>query len=87
LNKIPRIRPEHFTPERSAGRPHYAYFSFGGGPCQCIGKGFALMGTRLILATVAQRYRLRHVPGQRVERQALMTLRPRGGLPMNVERL
>src|SRR5260370_6337951 len=24
--------PERFTPERSASRPHYAYFPFGGGP-------------------------------------------------------
>ncbi len=78
--------PERFTPERSAGRTHYAYFPFGGGPRQCIGKGFALMEAQLILATAAQRYRLRHVPGQAVEPEALTTLRPRGGLPMFVER-
>jgi cytochrome P450 len=79
--------PERFTPERSANRPHYAYFPFGGGPRQCIGKGFALMEAQLILATLAQRCRLRHVPGHQVEPQALMTLRPRGGLPMTVEQL
>jgi cytochrome P450 len=79
--------PERFTPERSAGRPHYAYFPFGGGPRQCIGKGFALMEAQLILAMVSQHYRLCHMPGHQVEPQALMTLRPRGGLPMMVERL
>jgi len=74
--------PERFTPERSAGRPPFAYFPFGGGPHQCIGKGYALQAAQLILATVAQRFRLRLAPGQAVEPQALLTLRPRGGLPM-----
>jgi cytochrome P450 len=82
-----RFDPERFAPERSAGRPHYAYFPFGGGPRQCIGKGLALMEAQLILAAVAQRFRLRHVPGHNVEPHALVTLRPRGGLPMLVESL
>ncbi len=77
--------PERFTPERSAGRPHYAYFPFGGGPRQCIGNNFAMMEAQLILATVAQRYRLRLVPGHPVEPQALVTLRPRYGLAMTVD--
>ncbi len=76
--------PERFTPERSAGRPHYAYFPFGGGPRQCIGNNFAMMEAQLILATVAQRYRLHLVPGHPVEPQALVTLRPRYGLQMTV---
>jgi cytochrome P450 len=33
---------DRFSPERSAARPRYAYFPFGSGPRQCIGKGFAL---------------------------------------------
>jgi len=74
--------PERFTPERSADRPDFAYFPFGGGPHQCIGKGYALQAAQLVLATVAQRFRLRLAPGQAVEPQALLTLRPRGSLPM-----
>jgi cytochrome P450 len=81
------FEPERFAPERAAGRPNYAYFPFGGGPRQCIGKGLALMEAQLILAMVARRFRLRHAPGHAVEPQALLTLRPRGGLPMFVERV
>jgi cytochrome P450 len=78
--------PERFTPERSAGRPPFAYFPFGGGPRMCIGNNFALMEMQLILATIAQRYKLRLVPGHTVEPEALLSLRPRYGLPMMLGR-
>ncbi len=74
--------PDRFAPERSAGRPHYAYFPFGGGPRQCIGKGFALMEATLVVALLAQRYELHLVPGRKVETEALATLRPRYGMWM-----
>jgi len=74
--------PLRFLPERSEGRPNYAYFPIGGGPHQCIGKGFALMEATLVLATIAQRYRLVLQPGQRVESLPQVTLRPRDGIHM-----
>ena len=76
--------PERFSPERSEGRPHYAYFPFGGGGHQCVGKHFALMEAQLVLATIMQHYRLDLVPGHPVEPQALVALRPRHGLPMTL---
>jgi cytochrome P450 len=76
--------PERFSPERSAGRPHFAHFPFGGGPRLCIGSNFAMMEAQLILATIAQRYRLRLLPGHQVEPQVLLTMRPRNGLPMTL---
>ena len=80
-----RFDPDRFSPERSADRPHYAYFPFGDGPRQCIGNVFALTEANLILAAVAQKYRLRMVSGHRVELQPLVTLRPRYGLKMQLE--
>ncbi len=82
-----RFDPERFTPERIAGRPHFAYYPFGGGPRQCIGNTFALMEAQLLLAAIAQRFRTRLAPGQVVEPEPLITLRPRGGLPMTLARL
>ena len=79
-----RFDPERFTPERSAARPAYAYFPFGGEPRVCIGNSFAMIEAQLILATVAQRYQLRLVPGHPVEPQMVVTLRPRSGLPMTI---
>jgi len=83
-------RPQHFEPERfslerSAGRPRFAYIPFGAGPRICIGAAFAMTEAMLILATLAQRYRLRLAPVQIVEPQALLTLRPRHGIKMIVE--
>ena len=37
------FNPERFAPGRSDEHPHYAYLPFGGGPSECIGKGFALL--------------------------------------------
>lgn len=80
-------RPESFEPDRFLGdaaqeRALAAYFPFGAGPRLCIGMGFAMMEAGLVLAAVAQRFRLDLVPGQRVEPEALITLRPRFGLRM-----
>ena len=79
-----RFDPERFTPEHTAERPHYAYFPFSSGPRMCIGSSFAMMEAQLILATIAQRYRLRLVPGHPVEPQMLVTLRPKYGLQMTI---
>ncbi len=80
------FRPERFSPEQTARRPRFAYFPFLGGPRQCIGNAFALMEAQLILATVAQRFRPRSAPGYQLVPEPLITLRPRGGLPMLLER-
>jgi len=52
----------------------------------CIGEGFAWMEGALVLATIAQRWRLRLAPGHPVEMQPLITLRPKHGMKMNLER-
>lgn len=81
-----RFDPERFTPERSAGRPPSAYLPFGGGPRLCIGNQIALTEAPLLLASIAQQYRLRLVPGHPVTPRPLLTLRTSNGLPMLLER-
>jgi cytochrome P450 len=72
-----RFDPDRFTPEQKAARPRFAYFPFGGGSRQCIGESFAWMEGVLVLATLAQRWRFRMVPGQQVDVQPKITLRPK----------
>jgi cytochrome P450 len=77
-----RFDPDRWTAEYEEGLPRFAYFPFGGGPRQCIGASFAMTEARLILATIAQRFRMELAPGQRVEPYASVTLRPKAGMRM-----
>ena len=79
--------PHRFDPERFATEPaRYTYIPFGAGQRICIGAAFAMTEAILLLATIAQRYRLILKPGHPVEPQGLITLRPRHGMAMSLER-
>ncbi len=75
-----RFNPGRFLPGRGGARHKFAYFPFGGGPRVCIGNAFALLEGPLVLATVAQRFRVELVPGQAVVPDPTFTLRPRDGV-------
>lgn len=79
-----RFDPDRWTPEFKEQLPRFAYFPFGGGPRVCIGENFAWMEGVLALVTLAQRWRLRLVPGHPVAPQPLITLRPRYGMKMTL---
>jgi cytochrome P450 len=76
-----RFDPDRFAPARAAARPTMAYFPFGGGPRRCIGSAFATTEMQLIVAAVAQRYRLTLVRDARVSPTAGLTLRPGPAVP------
>jgi cytochrome P450 len=82
-----RFDPERWTTEARAARPQFSYFPFGGGPRRCIGEGFAWMEAVLMLAALARRVRLRPAhDSPSVETRPRITLRPKGPVPMVVER-
>ena len=80
-----KFDPDRFLPENAAGRPKFSYFPFGGGARVCIGERFAWMEGVLLLATLGAKWKLRLVPGHRVETRALITLRAKYGMEMVVE--
>jgi cytochrome P450 len=80
-----RFDPERFTPEAKGGRTKLTYFPFGAGVRQCIGESFAWMEGVLLLATLAQKWKLNLVPGHVIEPEPLITLRPKYGMRMQVE--
>ena len=80
-----RFDPERFTPEAKARRAKFSYFPFGAGFRQCIGESFAWMEGVLLLATIGQKWKMKLVPGQRVEPEPLITLRPKFGMRMQLE--
>jgi cytochrome P450 len=80
-----RFVPDRWTPAFKAALPRFAYFPFGGGPRQCIGESFAWMELVLLVTTIAQRWRLRPVPGHAAAPQPLITLRAKRGLLVTPE--
>ena len=81
-----RFDPERWRPEARDARPKFSYFPFGGGPRVCIGESFAWMEGILLLATLAKRWRLRLLPGHAVVPSPSITLRPKHGMRMTLER-
>jgi cytochrome P450 len=93
VHRDPRFWPEpekmdplRWTPEQADRRPKFAYFPFGGGTRVCIGERFAWAEGVLVLATLAQHWKMRLAPGHPVATQAVITLRPRYGMKMTLER-
>ncbi|HLF83978.1 MAG TPA: cytochrome P450 [Blastocatellia bacterium] len=86
-----KFDPERWTAEARESRPKFSYFPFGGGPRVCIGEQFAWMEGALLIAAIAQQWKMRLAPGQRVEPKAMITLRPKYGMRMllskRIERL
>jgi len=80
-----RFNPDRWHPDEAAKRPKFAYFPFGGGARVCIGERFAWAEGVLMLATIAQRWKMRLVPGHPVETRAVITLRPKHGMKMTLE--
>jgi cytochrome P450 len=80
-----KFDPDRWSPGKAQELPRFAYFPFGGGPRQCIGSSFAMMEATLLLATIAQRFRLQMVPKHPVIPVPSFTLRPKYGLRMTLE--
>jgi cytochrome P450 len=92
MHRDPRFfrDPERFDPDRWRGEastrlPKFAYFPFGGGPRQCIGASFAMMEAVLLLATIAQKFRI-VVQGEDVKPVPSFTLRPKNGIRAKLQR-
>ena len=81
---------ETFSPERwetlsvKEASQKFIYFPFGGGVRRCVGEGFAWTEAILLLATIAQRWRLELVPDQRIGLNPTITLRPKFGMCMRI---
>lgn len=72
--------------ESAPGQRRGAYIPFGFGNRRCIGEQFAWTEAILLLAALTPRWSPRLVPGSPVDTRAGVTLRPKNGLPMTLER-
>jgi cytochrome P450 len=75
-----------FNPDRFLNRPApYSYLPFGGGARNCIGAMFAQVESKVVLARILQKYRLKLLR-DKVYAHMGATLEPRPGVIMQVER-
>ncbi|HWE01375.1 MAG TPA: cytochrome P450 [Tepidisphaeraceae bacterium] len=74
--------PSRWTDDAREKRPRWSYYPFGGGSRQCIGESFAWMEAVLVLAAIAQKWRVDLVDPKPLQVLATITLRPRNGVPI-----
>lgn len=80
-----RLDPDRFRPELREARPKFAYIPFGGGPRNCIGANFAMMEMQIIVTMLVQNFDLRLAQAEPVESEAIISVRPRGGIRLSAE--
>ena len=92
IHRLPELWPDpdefdpgRFLPERSEGRPRFAFIPFAAGHRNCIGATMAVSELKLVLALIAQRFNLDLVPRHKVRTSAETTMRPRFGMRMTIQ--
>ena len=78
--------PDRWTKEAKSHLPRFSYFPFGGGIRGCVGEPFAWMEGVLLIATICQQWKMHHDANHKVELKPLITLRPKYGMRMKLER-
>lgn len=82
-----KFDPDRFDPALVKARPKLAYMPFGAGPRMCIGNHFAMMEMQLILAMLVQKFDFELLDEQPITPQPLVTLSPKGGIKMRLQKL
>ena len=70
------VTPERFDDAEAPQRPAFSWFPFGGGPRLCLGFKFAEVESMIAIARVYQKYDLALIPGQLIQSEPIITLRP-----------
>jgi cytochrome P450 len=81
-----KFDPDRWTEDMKRKLPRFAYFPFGGGARSCIGEPFAWMEGVLLLAAISRKWKMRHLEEHKVEMQPSITLRPKYGMVMKLQR-
>jgi cytochrome P450 len=80
------FHPDRWGKEMKSNLPRFSYFPFGGGIRGCVGEPFAWIEGILLVATICHRWKMHHDPEHKVELKPLITLRPKYGMRMRLER-
>lgn len=90
LHRHPQLwdEPESFRPERFLGDvPRFAHIPFGAGPRLCIGRDFSYVESVMVISQLARQFTVALPQGQSMPiGDPLVTIRPRGGMPLEVRK-
>lgn len=81
-----KFDPERFSPERMKNIHRYAWFPFGGGQRFCIGNNFAMMEMQIVVALACTQFNFSLAENFKLELEPLVTLRPKHGVMMKLEK-
>lgn len=82
-----KFDPGRWFPGRRESIPTFAYFPFGVGPRACVGEPFAKLEAPLVLAAIAQRWRMEFVSKEPPVVDPHVTLRPKSPILMRIKKL
>jgi len=77
-----RFDPARFSKTHEKQQTPFTYLPFGAGPRGCIGSNYAMLQILMILSILLRRYDFQLSPGQKIEAQPMVILRPKHGIRM-----
>ena len=80
------FRPERFLPDAPQKPPQFGYLPFSIGPRICAGASFAMAEMMVFLSVLLQRLDATVPESTKPMPRARLTLRPRGGMPLEITR-
>lgn len=78
------FRPDRWTDEFEEKLPDFAYAPFGGGRRTCIGREFALLEAKAVLATIGQQFQFDWEDAEEIELEPRVTTRTKNGIPLRL---
>lgn len=78
------FRPDRWTDEFEEDLHDFAYAPFGGGRRTCIGREFALLEAKVVLATIGQQFQFDWERDQEIELEPRVTTRTKNGIPLKL---
>lgn len=81
-----KFDPERFNAERKKSIKKFSFIPFGAGPRVCIGEGFAMLHGAVILSLISRSFKMTLKKGHKIKLSSSITLRPKYGVKMIVEK-